>query len=254
MWDFFISHATEDKDAVARPLAALLSKRHFSVWLDEGELRLGDSLRSKIDHGLANSHHGIVILSKSFFAKYWPQQELGGLVSKESIDRKVIIPVWHQVDRAFVAAHSPTLADKLAVSTKEGLQIVADHICRSVRTNGAVPSAGVQTDEMQQPSIGHPSVVVHRQEIATIKVKIAQMSDGTISDCEVPLDARNDRLVFKLAQVLGLPLTHPLDGRPLAYFLHSKAQGRRLDEKSTLRDSNIHENDTLVIGLEMIAG
>jgi len=252
MWDFFISHATEDKDAVARPLAALLSKRGFRVWLDEGELRLGDSLRSKIDHGLANSRHGIVILSRSFFSKYWPQQELGGLLSRESLDRKVIIPVWHQVDRAFIAAHSPILADKLAASTKDGLETVADHICRSVPADPV--DGDDQLEPLQKPSNVHPAVVVRKQEIATIKVRIAQMSDGTISDCEVPLDARNDRLIFKLAQALGLPLTHPLDGRPLAYFLYSKAQGRRLDERSTLRDSNIQENETLVIGLEMIAG
>ena len=41
MWDVFISHASEDKATVARPLALLLQKRGVAVWLDEGELYLG---------------------------------------------------------------------------------------------------------------------------------------------------------------------------------------------------------------------
>ena len=43
--DFFICHASEDKDAVARPLAEELQSRGFSVWYDEFELDVGDSLR-----------------------------------------------------------------------------------------------------------------------------------------------------------------------------------------------------------------
>jgi hypothetical protein len=54
-WDVFISHATEDKDEVARPLAQALHNAGLRVWLDENELQLGDSLRAKIDHGLANA-------------------------------------------------------------------------------------------------------------------------------------------------------------------------------------------------------
>lgn len=68
-WDVFISHASEDKGVVAEPLAAQLRARGLKVWLDKTELRIGDSLRRKIDYGLAHSTFGVVILSKSFFAK-----------------------------------------------------------------------------------------------------------------------------------------------------------------------------------------
>jgi hypothetical protein len=52
--DVFISHASEDKADIAHPLAAALKPRGLSVWLDENELSVGDSLRCKIDHGLLN--------------------------------------------------------------------------------------------------------------------------------------------------------------------------------------------------------
>lgn len=44
-YDVFISHASEDKDAVVRPLAHALREGGLSVWYDEFELKLGDSLR-----------------------------------------------------------------------------------------------------------------------------------------------------------------------------------------------------------------
>src|SRR5258708_32744647 len=113
LWDVFISHAGEDKAEVARPLAETLKTAGLRVWLDENELRLGDSLRGKIDHGLAHSLFGVVILSPSFFAKHWPQQELNGLAALESSSRKVLLPVWHGVDQEFVARFAPMLADRV---------------------------------------------------------------------------------------------------------------------------------------------
>ena len=63
--DFFISHASEDKDEVARPLALELRKHGFNVWFDEFELRVGDSLTKKINAGLARSRFGVVVLSEA---------------------------------------------------------------------------------------------------------------------------------------------------------------------------------------------
>lgn len=54
-YDFFISHASEDKDEIVRDLAEALKENGFDVWYDEFELKVGDSLRKKIDNGLAKS-------------------------------------------------------------------------------------------------------------------------------------------------------------------------------------------------------
>lgn len=69
VWDVFISHASEDKDAVARPLATALEAAGVSVWLDTIELRISDSLRRMIDRGIRSSHFAVVIFSDHFFAK-----------------------------------------------------------------------------------------------------------------------------------------------------------------------------------------
>ena len=45
-WDVFISHASEDKDNVARPLAQALRAEGYRVWFDEFTLTVGDGLRA----------------------------------------------------------------------------------------------------------------------------------------------------------------------------------------------------------------
>src|SRR5438874_3702589 len=121
-YDAFISHASEDKEKFVKPLANALTRMDYRVWYDEFELRVGDSLRQSIDKGLVNSRYGIVILSKAFFAKDWPQYELNGLTAREIDGEKVILPVWHGVTKADILEYSPPLADKVAVVTK-GMKI-----------------------------------------------------------------------------------------------------------------------------------
>ncbi len=135
-WDLFICHAGEDKEAVARPLAEILTKMGFKVWFDAFTLTLGDSLSSSIDNGLANSKFGVVILSPSFFNKRWPRRELDGLTAREISSGKTILPVWHKVDHDFIVRFSPMLADKLAVSTDEGQEKVANEIAKALKRSG----------------------------------------------------------------------------------------------------------------------
>jgi hypothetical protein len=116
-YDFFISHATEDKDEIVRDLASALKDNGFEVWYDEFELKIGDSLRSKIDQGLINSRYGIVIISPSFVKKNWTEYELNGMVAREMNGHKVILPIWHKISKDEVLKFSPSLADKMALNT-----------------------------------------------------------------------------------------------------------------------------------------
>jgi len=116
-YDVFISHASEDKDAVVRPLANALRDGGLQVWYDEFELRIGDSLRRKIDTGLAKSRFGIVILSQDFFRKGWTNYELDGIVTRAVTGEQVLLPIWHNISKQEVIEYSPSLADKVARNT-----------------------------------------------------------------------------------------------------------------------------------------
>jgi hypothetical protein len=130
-YDVFIAYAYEDKEAVARPLAEVLGKR-VVVWYDDFALKVGDSLRRSIDNGLANCRYGVVILSPAFFKKEWPQRELDGLAAREIGGKKVILPVWHLIDFEGVRASSPTLADRVAAKTSEGISAVVARLLDAI--------------------------------------------------------------------------------------------------------------------------
>jgi hypothetical protein len=133
-YDVFISHASEDKDDFVRDLALALQRRGLEVWYDEFTLRVGDSLRRKIDAGVSTSRFGVVVLSPSFFAKNWSQYELDGLVTREmSGGDQIILPIWHKVSREEVVGYSPSLADKVALkSADEDIEEIASQIAEVV--------------------------------------------------------------------------------------------------------------------------
>lgn len=135
-FDVFVSHATEDKDLVVRPLARALRERGLSVWYDEFELRVGDSLRRSIDMGIAASRFGVVVLSHPFFAKGWPQYELDGLVTMSVSNKQVLLPIWHDISTEDVMRQSPSLADKVALRTTDfTITEIADEISAVVMSD-----------------------------------------------------------------------------------------------------------------------
>lgn len=116
-YDVFISHASEDKDSFVDEFYHELTEAGFKVWYDSACIKWGDSLRTKIDQGLANSRFGIVVLSKHFISKGWTQYELEGLFNIEMTNGKTILPIWHEISKAEVQKFSATLAGRLALST-----------------------------------------------------------------------------------------------------------------------------------------
>lgn len=145
-WDAFISHASEDKTDVAKPLADMLRARGVTVWYDESTLSLGDNLRRSIEHGLANSRYGIVIFSQSFFAKKWTQLELDSLFALERPCHKKILPVWHNVTAADVEHFSSFMAMRLGVSTAAGLDNVVAKIIEAISRDSMALAVEVTTE------------------------------------------------------------------------------------------------------------
>jgi hypothetical protein len=134
VYDAFISHASEDKDTIVRDLAKALLERGCKVWYDEFELTVGDSLRQSIDRGLVQSRYGIVILSKEFFGKNWPAYELNGLLAREVAGAKVILPIWHGIEKSDLLRYSPSLADKFALKSASGnVHRLADQLAELIR-------------------------------------------------------------------------------------------------------------------------
>lgn len=130
-WDVFISYASEDRD-FAYGVASELRDAGIQVWFDEFELEAGDGLRRTIDKGLRESRYGVVVLSRNFFRKEWPQRELDGFSVRDDGKQKVLIPIWYDVSAKEVAAFSLPLADKKAVSYSGSVKDVVSKLLRAI--------------------------------------------------------------------------------------------------------------------------
>ena len=108
--DTFICHASEDKEAIARPIHKALAEVGIHAWLDESEIRLGQSIRKKIDEGLANCRSATVIFSRPFFSKNWTQYEMDGIVGRQMQGEILLFPIQHGITIEEIRDHSPSLA------------------------------------------------------------------------------------------------------------------------------------------------
>src|SRR5919107_2407114 len=73
-YDVFLSHSSKDKDAV-RAVAERLRSDGLRVWLDDWELKPGDSIPSKIEDGLKHSRVLVLCMSADAFGSEWAQLE-----------------------------------------------------------------------------------------------------------------------------------------------------------------------------------
>lgn len=118
-YDVFVSHAWEDKIGFVDEFVEELRKQGAQIWYDTSQIKWGDSMRAKIDDGLKKSKFGVVILSPDYIkdGKYWTKAELDGLFQLESVNGKMLLPIWHNLTKKEVMAYSPVIASKLAMTT-----------------------------------------------------------------------------------------------------------------------------------------
>lgn len=113
--DVFLSHAGSDL-ATARELYASLVELGAEVWMDDFSIKLGQNIIREIDHGIASSQVGVVLVTPAVLAgRYWVEQEFTALLNSLA----KVIPVLHEVTWTELAGYSPLLTVKKGISTEE---------------------------------------------------------------------------------------------------------------------------------------
>lgn len=132
-YDVFVSHAWEDKEGFVDEFVAELEKLDIKVWYDKQRIKWGDSMRARIDDGLKKSKFGIAVISPDYIAdgKYWTKAELDGLFQLESVNGKMLLPIWHNITKQQVMNYSPIIASKLAMTTAS---MTADEIAKEMQS------------------------------------------------------------------------------------------------------------------------
>jgi len=89
----FISYSRADSVFATR-LASQLVKHKTTVWIDQWELRVGDSLIQRIQDAIQGASALLVILSKASVQSEWCKKELStGLIRELDEKRVVVLPV-----------------------------------------------------------------------------------------------------------------------------------------------------------------
>ena len=139
--DLFLSHASKDKGWVG-PLAVALRTEGLDIWYDEYEFQIGDNVRAKMDQGLLHSRYGLVVLSPTFFEKFWTQYELDGLFARQSAGEQVILPIWHRLTMDEIAQHSPSLTNTYALNSSiDSVEEIARKVAVKVKGTAGTDSA-----------------------------------------------------------------------------------------------------------------
>lgn len=86
----FLSHSSRDKPFV-RDLANSLISDGYNVWLDEAEIKIGDSLIDKLSDALDSMDYFVITLSKNSVNSKWVQEELKVALTREFKERKIIV-------------------------------------------------------------------------------------------------------------------------------------------------------------------
>lgn len=100
-------------------------------------MRIGHSLGRRIDEGIRSSRYGVVVLSEAYFRNGWTNHELDGLVTRTVAGEQSLLPIWHDLSAGQVRAFSPSLADKVAMSTDEySIEDIAEQIASVINLRG----------------------------------------------------------------------------------------------------------------------
>lgn len=115
-YDVFISYAHEDHD-YAEKLAGAIQGLGLTVWIDNQSMAWGGSQIQAMDDGIRNSRFSIVVLSPSYFEKYWTTHEYRSMLVKAQNQHDLILPLFHHVTADQVKEYNLELADRHALNT-----------------------------------------------------------------------------------------------------------------------------------------
>lgn len=92
-YELFISHASEDKPEVARPIFQACEKLGLKAFLDEQHIGWGENFSSKINTALGAARTVLVIVSPTSVTKPWPVAEVNTALSLEIAGEKSVLAV-----------------------------------------------------------------------------------------------------------------------------------------------------------------
>jgi len=243
----YLAHASDDK-AVVRPIAEYLMSQGIDVWFDEWEIEPGDSLRQKMEEGLEDMTHFLVVLTKASIAKPWVNKEIDvGLVEQVG-GKSRFVPVVVGIDPAKLSpflramlflqidpgreADLKMLVDRLhGVSRKPALGDVPRYVRKDVVALGgwspAALAVGRHLVETSVHGLSHDPIRTIEElaeatglEMNDVKVAVLDLSDaGRLWQGNIPNHIAADASLFVEFDEAFMPFSPKEDAQSVANML-----------------------------------
>lgn len=134
--DAFICFIFDDRESIAIPLKKELKKfdKNYNISLIEISERDVSSIKNKFEEGLNIARYGIIILSEPLLKLISYNSELDKFIIKQNVSgKRIILPVWHNVNPEIVRKYSPALTDWLSATTDNGVDDAAAMIVKAIK-------------------------------------------------------------------------------------------------------------------------
>lgn len=219
----FLSHASEDKDRFVVDFARQLRENGVDVWLDQWEMKPGDSLVDKIfEEGLKEARAVIIVLSTTSVQKPWVREELNAsVVNRISRGTKLIPVVIDECDvpeslRSTVWQKVDSL-DDYSQSLQRILSAIFDVNDKPAigkppaRFSGSEPLiAGLtRVDDLVLREIARLQIEENNRLVMLDQLCSEQtLADVPQQDLVDSLEILGQKYLIKISYVLGAPLSH----------------------------------------------
>jgi 5'-deoxynucleotidase YfbR-like HD superfamily hydrolase len=138
MKTLFLSHSSRDK-AIVEKLAEELRRRNITVWLDEWEIDVGDSIPEKTQQGLKNSRFVAVWLTRDSISSGWVTREWQSKIYQEIASKQVsVLPLLGEDCEIPLFLSDKKYAD-FRVSFRDGVASLMRTFSRQNLHEGHVP-------------------------------------------------------------------------------------------------------------------
>lgn len=208
----FLSY-TSDNLALARRIAEVLEANGIETWWDKWCIYPGDSLRQKIDEGISECTHFLVLLTPQSIGKPWVNQEMdAGLVRKLN-DQCRFLPVRYELPASALppllsGMHSPEIA-----ADEDIAQLINDIYGVTRRPPRGAPPASVSARAEADTGYSAAASAVARHFVENSR-------HGTFADPQIEVedlaqkvglsvDDTNDAL-YELSGLVKVSLNHVL--------------------------------------------
>ncbi|HBB94901.1 MAG TPA: hypothetical protein DC054_05880, partial [Blastocatellia bacterium] len=147
-YDVFLSHSAKDREFVAH-LATDLAAAGLRVWLDQWNIKIGDSFAAAIDEAMRASRFLLIVMSPDYFQSAWTRQEWQYALAEEIEGGGIrVIPILYRDCEI-----PPMLRSKQWVDFRDETQYrpVIDRLVRELHSLGSSETTPRKVTEAPKP-------------------------------------------------------------------------------------------------------